>query len=769
MKKRMLYIVPGMLLGMALLFGAAETAAANDAGGGGTPVGELKVDSGTSAETTEVVDSGECGENLSWTLDSDGVLEITGTGEMWDYTPTYGNGIYRTSAPWGEADVKELRLTEGLSSIGHGAFSGCSGFTGSLTLPESLTSIGSFAFAYCSGFTGSLTLPEGLTSISDDAFMDCSGFTGSLTLPEGLSSIGYGAFANCSGFTGSLTLPEGLTSIDYYAFMDCSGFTGSLTLPEGLTSIGSFAFADCSGFTGSLTLPSSLTSINNGAFADCSGFTRLELSEGWKSIPVPNAETAFGSLPPEIAEIVIPKSVASIGEEDLTFLQNLTIYCYADSAAHSFAKEHGLKYELLDAPQITLTGLTAVKTRTSYTAGDVLDTGDLTVTAVYSDGSTKKVTAYTTDAASIDMATAGTKTLTVTYEESDVTVTAAVTIQVMEKQTETPSAEDTETTEIEAAGVKLSRSSATVGKGSTLTLAATVSPASATDKSLTWSSSNEKVATVDKNGKVTGIRKGTSTITVTTANGKTAKCKVTVSEVTLNVKTLPLQVKKSTTALEATVSAKGDSVKSWKSSDTKVATVTSKGKITAKKTGTAKITVTTKSGAKATCTVKVQKGKVTTKSLSISEKKLTLQTKKSTTLTLERNPISATEKITWSSSNTKVATVNSKGKVTAKKAGKATITARTSNGKKVTCRVTVKSPKVTLKKTKASIGVGKTTAIQIKSTYPSKDTVKSYKSSNTKVAAVSKSGRVKGLKKGTATITVTMKSGAKAAFQVTVK
>ena len=716
-----------------------------------------------------MVDSGECGENLSWTLDSDGVLEITGTGEMWDYTPTYGNGIYRTSAPWGEADVKELRLTEGLSSIGHGAFSGCSGFTGSLTLPESLTSIGSFAFAYCSGFTGSLTLPEGLTSISDDAFMDCSGFTGSLTLPEGLSSIGYGAFANCSGFTGSLTLPEGLTSIDYYAFMDCSGFTGSLTLPEGLTSIGSFAFADCSGFTGSLTLPSSLTSINNGAFADCSGFTRLELSEGWKSIPVPNAETAFGSLPPEIAEIVIPKSVASIGEEDLTFLQNLTIYCYADSAAHSFAKEHGLKYELLDAPQITLTGLTAVKTRTSYTAGDVLDTGDLTVTAVYSDGSTKKVTAYTTDAASIDMATAGTKTLTVTYEESDVTVTAAVTIQVMEKQTETPSAEDTETTEIEAAGVKLSRSSATVGKGSTLTLAATVSPASATDKSLTWSSSNEKVATVDKNGKVTGIRKGTSTITVTTANGKTAKCKVTVSEVTLNVKTLPLQVKKSTTALEATVSAKGDSVKSWKSSDTKVATVTSKGKITAKKTGTAKITVTTKSGAKATCTVKVQKGKVTTKSLSISEKKLTLQTKKSTTLTLERNPISATEKITWSSSNTKVATVNSKGKVTAKKAGKATITARTSNGKKVTCRVTVKSPKVTLKKTKASIGVGKTTAIQIKSTYPSKDTVKSYKSSNTKVAAVSKSGRVKGLKKGTATITVTMKSGAKAAFQVTVK
>ena len=317
--------------------------------------------------------------------------------------------------------------------------------------------------------------------------------------------------------------------------------------------------------------------------------------------------------------------------------------------------------------------------------------------------------------------------------------------------------------------MKLSRTSATVGKGSTLSLTATVSPASASDTSLTWTSSNKKVATVDQNGKVKGVKKGTATITVKTANGQTAECKITVSEVTLNAKSFPLQVKKSTTALEATVSARGDSVKSWKSSNTKIVTVNSRGKITAKKTGTAKITVTTKSGATATCTVKVQKSKVTTKSLSISKKKLTLQTKKSTILTLERNPISATEKITWTSSNTKVATVNSKGKVTAKKAGTATITARTSNGKKVTCKVTVKAPKVTLKKTSASIKVGNTAAIQIKSTYPANDEVKSYKSSNKKVATVNSKGKVTGVKKGKATITVTMKSGAKATFKVTIK
>ena len=192
------------------------------------------------------------------------------------------------------------------------------------------------------------------------------------------------------------------------------------------------------------------------------------------------------------------------------------------------------------------------------------------------------------------------------YALSDETAAGGET----EKPTETPSTESpsTETPATEVTGVKLSRTSATVGKGSTLSLTATVSPASASDTSLTWTSSNNKVATVDKNGKVKGVKKGTATITVKTANGQTAECKITVSEVTLNVKSVTLKIKESTSVLKAVVSAKGDLVKSWKSSNTKIATVNSRGKITAKNIGTAKITVTTKSGAMATCTVKVQEG-----------------------------------------------------------------------------------------------------------------------------------------------------------------
>lgn len=161
--------------------------------------------------------------------------------------------------------------------------------------------------------------------------------------------------------------------------------------------------------------------------------------------------------------------------------------------------------------------------------------------------------------------------------------------------------------------------------------------------------------------------------------------------VKLNVSTITLQVKKSTSVVK--IKSKyptNDKVRSYKSSNTKVATVDKKGKVTANKTGKSTITVTMKSGAKAKYTVKVQKGKVTTKSLKLNKGKCTLKKGKTLTIKVTRDPITATEKITYSSSNKKVATVDKNGKITAKKKGKSTITVKTSNGKKATCKVTVK-------------------------------------------------------------------------------
>ena len=318
--------------------------------------------------------------------------------------------------------------------------------------------------------------------------------------------------------------------------------------------------------------------------------------------------------------------------------------------------------------------------------------------------------------------------------------------------------------------ISLNKNIANLAAGKTLTLRAIITPENATNQKVTWTSRDKSIATVTSKGVVKGVKAGTTLITATTANGKKSSCRVTVVEASLNVTSIKLQTKQSTTVLKAKSTLADDKVKSWKSSNEKIVTVNSSGKVTAQsKTGSATITVTMKSGATATCKVTVQKAKLVTSKLTLDKTKVTLAKGKTVTLTATRNPITATEKITWSTSDKKIATVSSNGVVKGIKAGKVTITAKTSNGKKATCTVTVKNPTVTLKKTSATIKVGKTTKIEIKSILPDDDTIKSFKSSNTKVATVSSTGVVKGVKAGTATITVTMKSGAKATFKVTVK
>ena len=220
-------------------------------------------------------------------------------------------------------------------------------------------------------------------------------------------------------------------------------------------------------------------------------------------------------------------------------------------------------------------------------------------------------------------------------------------------------------------------------------LNAVVLPADATNKTVVWSSSDPRVATVNNAGTVTGVKAGTAVITAA-AGGKKATCTVKVGAVTLNYKSLTMKKGTNTTGL--TAKYVNDSYKSWKSSNNKVVKVTvKKGKVTLKavKKGSAVITVTTKSGATASCKIKVQTKDVKTKKMALNKKKATLKVKKSLQLKLTRTPITASDKVTWRTSNQKVATVNKNGKVTAKKAGKVTITVK-ANGKKATCKITVK-------------------------------------------------------------------------------
>ena len=243
--------------------------------------------------------------------------------------------------------------------------------------------------------------------------------------------------------------------------------------------------------------------------------------------------------------------------------------------------------------------------------------------------------------------------------------------------------------EIEDAKVKLSKTKATIEKGKTLTLKATVTPSDLPDKSVTWKSSNKNVATVTSAGKVKGIKAGTATITCTSkATGAKATCKVTVGYVKLN-KTEAVINKGKTLTLKAAVypSTLKDRSVIWKSSNKNVATVTSKGKVKGVKAGTATITCTSNAtGLKATC-------KVTVGYVKLDQSEVTVKKGKTVTLKAAVYPSTLEDKsVTWESSNKKVATVTSKGKVKGIKAGLAVITC-TSNatGLITTCIVKVKA------------------------------------------------------------------------------
>ena len=254
-------------------------------------------------------DSGECGNKLTWTLDVNGVLTISGTGKMYDYDFSF------YPSPWMKnSSIKKIVIKDGVTSIGNFAFHGCSGLT-SVTIPNSVISIGNYAFEGCSGLT-SVTIPNSVISIENYTFYGCSGLT-SVTIPNSVTSIGIYAFEGCSGLT-SVTIPNSVTSIGNYAFLGCSGLT-SATIPNSVTSIGNYTFYGCSGLT-SVTIPNSVTSIGNYTFYGCSGLT---------SVTIPNSVTSIGNSAFEgcsgLTSVTIPNSVTSIGNYAFRDCSGLTM------------------------------------------------------------------------------------------------------------------------------------------------------------------------------------------------------------------------------------------------------------------------------------------------------------------------------------------------------------------------------------------------------------------------------------------------------------
>ena len=278
-----------------------------------------------------IVASGTCGDNLTWKLDDEGTLTISGKGAMTEWVnsdsapwKTYSNTINKVVIQPGVTSIgghafskcknlTSITIPEGVTSIGSDAFSGCSSLT-SITIPEGVTSIGEYAFYACENLK-SITIPKSVTSIGNYAFGGCSSLT-SITIPEGVTSIEGGVFYKCSSLT-SITIPESVTSIGWYAFQGCSSLT-SITIPEGVTSIGWYAFQGCSSLT-SITIPEGVTSIGKNEFSGCKNLTSITIPEG---VTIIEAEAFRGCS--SLTSITIPEGVTNIGENAFRGCSSLT-------------------------------------------------------------------------------------------------------------------------------------------------------------------------------------------------------------------------------------------------------------------------------------------------------------------------------------------------------------------------------------------------------------------------------------------------------------
>ena len=239
--------------------------------------------------------SGTCGKNLKWKLTDEGVLTITGTGEM----NNYGTREYNRS-PWYAAEsVKQLIIGDGVTTIGSGAFFSCSSLT-SVTIPNSVTTIGSSAFSGCSSLT-SVTIGNSVTEFGGYAFSGCSSLT-SVTIPNSVTDIGSSAFSGCSSLT-SVTIGNSVTTIGSGAFFSCSSLT-SVTIGNSVTEIGYYAFSGCSSLT-SVTIPNSVTTIDYYAFSGCKNVKQITS----EAVTPPNcALYAFDGINTKECKLIVPQN-----------------------------------------------------------------------------------------------------------------------------------------------------------------------------------------------------------------------------------------------------------------------------------------------------------------------------------------------------------------------------------------------------------------------------------------------------------------------------
>lgn len=310
---------------------------------GEEPAQAEEVDEAAQYDANSPADSGSFGKALDWILTEEGILTISGAGDM----PDFRDG----TAPWNSWNEQILSVMVGedvtgigsfafsgcsqmdtiwlgnIGRIGEGAFRNCSSLTGvqlpegisrieantfencaelrSISIPKSVMGIGSEAFSGCTGLTA-VEIPAGVSTLETNTFLGCTGLR-EVLLPANLEKIGDSVFENCEGLQ-NVVLPQKLQSIGGAAFRDCEALR-ELNLPETLTTIGSEAFWGCKNLK-EITLPGKLTQVSDGLFGACEGLQQIHLLRNLQKI---GSGAFYGCT--ALAEIDIPETVTQIEEE----------------------------------------------------------------------------------------------------------------------------------------------------------------------------------------------------------------------------------------------------------------------------------------------------------------------------------------------------------------------------------------------------------------------------------------------------------------------
>jgi len=341
----------------------------------------LSVGSVSAAEPT-IVDSGNCGANVTYELDSNGLLTISGTGEMAYYEMQYDSASdeYITTAPWGN-QAKMVVIGDGVTGIGAAAFYGCSGLT-SVTMGSSVTSIGDSAFSGCTGLTG-IVLPGSVTGIGEYAFSNCESLT-AIEIPEGVTTLGNSAFFGC----------DNLKEIRYNAraAADLTGLSGAfrsagasvggvkVIFGESVEKIPGNIFSNCESLT-SVTIGSNVTSIGDNAFLGCKGLVEIN----YNARAAECAEDSFDSG--DGLKVTFGDSVERIPDyifQDCPGLTSVTIGSSATTIGHYAFNR--------------CTGLTSIKIPESMTnIGYMAFSGCTSLADVYYGGTERQWNAITID------------------------------------------------------------------------------------------------------------------------------------------------------------------------------------------------------------------------------------------------------------------------------------------------------------------------------------------------------------------------------------